>query len=327
MMKKFLWMAGAAMLAGSAAVLAQHPHVAYIGLAETATGTTYSMPATTLTVDVVVKKESIRSGPYARYAQKYLGVMAPLADKDIFIMTDAVLNYSETGVPQSGGGEPSGRFGRAVPAQEAGEPRFDDRGVEPLLSERVVVSHTESDTSFVRMAPDRTVITEKSLEEMARDAANTIFTLRKKRLELITGDAGENVFGAGMQAALNEIARLENEYLSLFLGKQVIRQMVRRYTIVPDEEKTSYIVCRFSEGGGLLSDTDLSGRPILLEMRPEGRVKPATLPQRGAKDTRPGIYFRVADYVNCRLVDGKNELAAQRIPIYQFGVTIDVPRQ
>jgi len=308
-MKKFLWIAGTALLAGSAAVQAQHPHVAHIGLTETVTGTAYSMPATTLAVDVVVKKESVRSGPYARYAQKYLGVIAPLADKDIYSITGAALDYSETGFAQAGRSEAS--------EDKAGE----QRKVEPA----VIVSHTASDTAFVRLTPDRTAIAEKSLEEMARDAANMIFTLRKKRIELITGDAGENVFGAGMQAAIDEIGRLENEFLSLFFGKQVVRQVVHRYTIVPDEGKMSYMICRFSESGGLLSDTDLSGRPILLEMRPEGRVKPETLPRRGSKDSRPGVYFRVADYVNCRLVDGKNELTNRRIPIYQFGATIDIP--
>lgn len=47
----------------------------------------YSLPRTTLKVTVEVEKESIRKGPYARYAQKFLGVMAPLADKDIYTIT------------------------------------------------------------------------------------------------------------------------------------------------------------------------------------------------------------------------------------------------
>ena len=305
-------MAGTALLTGSATVQAQHPYIAPVGLIETVTGTTYSMPATTLTVDVVVKKESIRSGPYARYAQKYLGVIAPLANKDIYSISAAALDYSETGSV-------------TLSMQAVGNGNSERTGDVRRANAPIVISNMMSDTSFVRLTPDRTTLGEKSSEEMARDAANMIFTLRKKRIDLITGDAGENVFGAGIQAAIDEIGRLENEYLSLFLGKQIIQQISRRYTIVPDEGKTSYIVCRFSESGGLLADTDLSGRPILLEMRPEGRAKPETLPRRDKKDSRPGIYFQVADYVNCRILDGKNELTSQRIPVYQFGTTIDVP--
>ena len=51
----------------------------------------YSLPRTTLKVTVEVEKESIRKGPYARYAQKFLGVMAPLADKDIYTAVRSVL--------------------------------------------------------------------------------------------------------------------------------------------------------------------------------------------------------------------------------------------
>ncbi|MFR5872180.1 MAG: DUF4831 family protein [Alistipes sp.] len=42
-------------------------------------------------VRVVAEKESVRVGPYARFAQKYLGVIAPLADKDIYTIKSATL--------------------------------------------------------------------------------------------------------------------------------------------------------------------------------------------------------------------------------------------
>lgn len=68
---------------------------------------------------------------------------------------------------------------------------------------------------------------------MAQDAANAIFSLRRHRIDLVTGEAGENVFGAGLKAALEEIDRLEQEYLSLFLGKQFRQRIVREFSVVP----------------------------------------------------------------------------------------------
>ena len=41
----------------------------------------YAMPQTTVVVDITVARESVVTGPYARFAQKYFGVIAPLADK------------------------------------------------------------------------------------------------------------------------------------------------------------------------------------------------------------------------------------------------------
>ena len=40
----------------------------------------YAMPQTTVVVDITVARESVVTGPYARFAQKYFGVIAPLAD-------------------------------------------------------------------------------------------------------------------------------------------------------------------------------------------------------------------------------------------------------
>ena len=47
----------------------------------------YALPRTVVKVRVVAEKESVRVGPYARFAQKYLGVIAPLADKDIYTIS------------------------------------------------------------------------------------------------------------------------------------------------------------------------------------------------------------------------------------------------
>ena len=39
-----------------------------------------AVPQTTVVVDITVARESVVTGPYARFAQKYFGVLAPLAD-------------------------------------------------------------------------------------------------------------------------------------------------------------------------------------------------------------------------------------------------------
>ena len=311
-------------------VEAQSVRIARVGLVETPSGAVYSMPSTTLKVNIVVQKETIRRGPYARFAQKYLGAMAPLADKDIYTIKDASLGYSDSDIREADAtivaplAGPTNHFGEPVPGREFNEVRFDDRGLEPVITERVVVSHVASDTSFVKIAPDRTETVERSTEEMAKAAADAIFTLRKRRFELVTGEAGENVFGAGMKAALDEIARLEQEYLSLFLGKQYRQRVVEEFSVIPQAGENTVVVCRLSENGGLLPASDLSGRPITLELNPEGKT--ANSPWVGQKSNAKGsIYYRIADMVNCRLTDGNREIAVERMPIYQYGVIVQMP--
>lgn len=307
----------------------------------------YALPQTAIKVSVVAEKEVIRKGPYARFAQKYLGVMAPLADKELYRIAGARLTYTEEADPvevyvmdnpeksplKLYTAAPEGFVATPIDGNDQvltfGQPQSDlysfyKGGVAPLSPQYNVLSYVSSDTSFVKVSVDRRELIEKSAEEMAATAATTIFTLRKRRIELVTGEAGENVFGAGLQTAIAELNRLEQEYLALFLGKQYTVQEVRNFTVIPEMGKATAVVCRFSEAAGVVEAVDLSGRPIVLEFAPEGRAQRTALARRG-KDPRGTIFYRVADVVKCRLVDGKQVLMQERLPIYQFGQVVEIP--
>ena len=185
---KFRLLAFALLLSGG--VSAQNPYISLQGANETAGGLTVAQPRTILAVDVTVEHDVTLSGPYARYAQKYLGVRAPLTDKTVW----SVLLDGDT------------YLNAAAPAPASTR----------------VLSHTASENKFARLQPDKTDMTTPALEDAARTAAAQIFSLRRHRIELVTGEAGENVFGEGLKAALEEIDRLEQSYLELFLGKRIV---------------------------------------------------------------------------------------------------------
>lgn len=46
---------------------------------------------TVLAADITVRCEKIVCGPYARYAQKFLGLRAPLTDKTVYTVADAAI--------------------------------------------------------------------------------------------------------------------------------------------------------------------------------------------------------------------------------------------
>lgn len=301
----------------------------------------YSLPRTTLKVTVVVEKESVRKGPYARFAQKYLGVMAPTVDKDLYAVVGGCIGYTEEADPaevyvldnpdKSAGKIYNITAEGFLAAQLEGAPMPDNGvaaaactaaccagGIEP-------VSYVISDTSFVKVPVDKRSVIEQSPESMAQQAANTIFSLRKRRMELVTGEFGENVFGAGLPAALEEINRLEQEYTALFLGKQFKQKIVRTYDVIPEQGKNTAVVCRFSETGGLLPSGDLTGTPVVVDLKAENKLENSPWTRRTTKDSRGMVFYRIADVVNCRLMDGKNELAQRRVPVYQFGLTVEVP--
>ena len=284
----------ALLVCGAAA--AQNPYIAVQGAVESADGITVSNPRTILAVDVTVERDLTLCGPYARYAQKFLGVRAPLSDRTVWSITGARIALLDG----------TTYLNAAAPA----------------APETRVVSHAGSDEEFARLQPDKTDMSTPALEDAARDAANRIYSLRRHRLELITGEAGENVFGEGLNAALREIDRLEQAYLELFLGKRVVSTSTRRYVVYPQADKQQYILCRFSAASGLLPDTDLSGDIVLLQIEPSGAPVAAAI-EAPAKEKRV-FQCRVADPATCTVLCGGREYARSVLPVFEFGRTVNV---
>lgn len=283
----------AALLFAATTTDAQTLDAVRVGLDDNNGQVTYTIPQTSLQIEIQLSRETIRKGPYARFSQKYLGVIAPLTDKDIYTIKGATIGAAEV-------------------------PTF--KNAPATIS---VVDYVNSDTSFVRVAPDKMQVLDKSPEEMASSAAATIYMLRKRRIELITGDIGENVFGAGLQSALKEIDRLEQQYMALFLGKVTTTTYSQTIRITPDAAKSNYIVARFADNAGVVGEDNLSGRPLVLEMRADKRTIASTVPPKGAKSFAT---YRLPEVVSCRLLEGNREIASARVPMLQYGVDHQVAR-
>lgn len=289
----------AALLLWAAGAAAQNPYIAPLGAYEGAGGVVVSDPRTTLAVDVTVECERTLAGPYARYAQKYLGVRAPLTDKSAWSVRSASVALME--------------------------PAMLYLDAEPAAGELEVTDYSVSEEGFARIQPDKTSMSMPPLDEAARNAANAIFSLRRHRVELITGEAGENVFGEGLKAALDEIARLEQSYLELFLGKRIVTTETRRYVVYPQTDKKQYIVCRFSSTDGLLPESDLSGEMILLEITPGEPFAIEAAPEKSSDV----VVCRVAAPSVCAVRTGNSLLAERTLPLFEFGtsVRVQLPRR
>lgn len=280
------------LLFAAPALSAQDGYLQVMGLVEGADGPCYNLPQTTLAVDLEISCEEIEAGPYARYALKYLGLRAPFSDKRTYTISAASTALFEPNVPVA--------TPPAAPTSETLEYMHPSRG-------------------FAELTPDRLEMSAPSAEEAARQAAVRIFQLRRSRLDLITGEAGENVFGAGLQAALEAIDAQEQALLELFLGRRTHSTVSHRFEVAPTSDNKQYILCRFSEQEGLLPSDDLSGEIVLLEIQPG---EPITIEQAPPKVEY--IPFRVAAPSTCLVQSAGRELSRTILPIYAYGYTVNV---
>lgn len=274
-------------------VLGQEPY--RLNTVESTNPPAYLLPQTSVQVMVVSEKTTVRTGPYARFAQKYLGAIAPLTDKVTYSIKEAYIGYK-------------------TPLHST----FELSQVN-VNTEKQAVSHVSDPKEFTKSLPDRTSIANKSLEDMARDAAMSVFSLRKRRTELITGETGENVYGAGMKDAINEMLRMENELLALFFGKQVVEESVKLLDVVPEKGNTNYVAFRFSPDLGVMSANDVTGEPVVLMVNPENKATGSA-----GKYNKKSVFYQIPDWAECRLIQGSNELDVARIPVYQLGITVAV---
>lgn len=213
-------------------------------------------------VTLRVATEQFTPGIYARYAQKYLGKRATLSEYSSIELIDGRL---------------------ALGTAEKVAPKV---AQEPYA---------------LPLSTNRLNATAQTTEEQAAATAELLFSLRKHRLDLITGEAGENVFGAGLKAALDEIARMEREYLDMFYGSKSVSEQLYTFNVTITPDKNEYMVCRFSDKVGIVPADDLSGRPIVVKVETAKHKEYAELKPLGPKDKVSADYL-IVPQSKCSLI-------------------------
>jgi len=168
---------------------------------------------------------------------------------------------------------------------------------------------------------------EKSVERRAEEAASLILQLRSKRVEIITGETDATFSGAALGDAVKEITRLEEEYLSLFLGKSVLSTQSMQFDVQPvaSQARQAYIAFRLSDTEGLLPASNVSGRPIVLELKADALQSqaPYVLPDGGKSAIK--LFYRKPLAMQLSLSDGQDVLVQSRVLVYQLGQILSFP--
>ena len=293
-MKRIISLMSLAVLACGAATAQNTPYKAVVGTYIDASGAlAVSDPSTSVAVDLIVEKEQTVVGPYARYAQKFLNMRGSLVDKTVYSLKGVKLAVT--------GGEDV--IADAVPAAEVTE-----------------TSYMGSASEFAKVLPDRMSATAVSEEEAAANAAQAIFSIRKHRMDLITGEAGENVFGAGLKDALAALDAAEQEYLELFFGKRVVTTSVERVVVPMVEGVQSYAVARISSSVGVVAADAKDGDAVTLEVAPSGRARLSSIVEADPK-SKTAVKVRVADPSTCTVKVGDKVLTSAVLPLFEMGRT------
>jgi hypothetical protein len=323
-------------------------------------GMIYALPKTNLRIKVESVQISIIAGPYAPFAQKYLGIsnvtqksstVWKISDIEVFSVVqpdmDALfvvepspdfsvdfLRLSQEGliIPANAANFYSVEHKLKLSPESLADDYFVDLSATPFIAAEQTTHYSRvfQDSTFIRVPVHKTVVVEKSLEDKAREAADFIFTLRKRRMELISGDADFVAEGKAAEAILNEISRLEDEYLSLFVGKKQTYSATNWYDFIPSEKSNgAEILFRFSSAKGVLPSSDLSGSPVLITISPETNWQNIDLLNSLSleKDIQRTdvVYYRLPVPISIKINDSQTELFSQKLTFFQFGPLVRMP--
>lgn len=304
-------------------------------------GVVYALPRTG--IHIVVEAEQVRllRGPFNAYAQKYLGINnAPKADEENWTITDIKMDTY---------GEPDpnavyralGNISTLLSLSDEGvilginsDIKFDRKKVTTSVFPQKPVALDEMWTdismhSFLsgKDSTKRAGSNFKSFEEKAAEAAADILKLRKRKALALAAKYDKlPPDGQAYQVMVSELDKIIENYLSLFVGKKSAKKFTFSFDVVPDGKVNKGLVAfRFSPTAGVLPESNVSGKPIMLEIEPGNELKQKIEVTGVGEATTKGIYYRIPVVAQAKLLNGSDVLALSRIPIAQFGVVSAVP--
>lgn len=323
---------------------------------------TYSLPKTTISLEVEAVQETFYVGPYAKYAEKYLGIKPRLKDETTVQLTQikmtpyveadqncrysvnikkgtlnpSVFSLSSAGLVTFADAKFADETIWRFPMKSEGD--FSGKGVSSNLTSEAAVlyKNDKKESAYNRVSVQQNMVVEKTLEQKAAETAFTILDLRRQRLQIVTGDTDATYSGEAMGAAIDELARLEEEYLTLFTGYSEFQTQKMKFDVVPEagRENQLYIAFRISDKNGLVPADDMTGRPVVMEIASQNFEQPET--ETGSKKSGEKadgktkvkgelVHYRIPAVSTVKIKNGAELLLQSRIPIYQLGQESSLP--
>ena len=308
----------------------------------------YGLPQTRLFFEVELVKTIFRKGPYAEYANRTLGLQnVPLRDSESWqIKTIRISDKQEvdnkqlytvsfTDYPQNL--DKMLRFAKAgllldltvghVVSNSLNQGNDDFQFVNMALSnptiEKVDTLYrpVETDTAFIHIPVLQRRTMSKTTEELAREAAEQIFEIRKIRMEILRGDIDHPSDGAAFRMILQTLDTQEKHLLSLFIGAKIESRQALTYSVLPEKPATNTELFYFSEKTGIANRNTAGAKAVWYE------IGSATVPASVTSNRQANniIYYRIPQVVEISAGIDKNTLFSEQVAVYQFGNMVSFP--
>ena len=289
-------------------------------------GITYSLPKTTLVVDVEVTKVTCKAGPYYQYAEKYLGVKDAIAENKVYfelgktqLINHGIRDKDNTYIVE---------FKQGTVAPYA---YLTEDGLLCSINSEYTPVESELDAVKKKKGPqekvtDTSVFSEEllmagSTARQAEIAAKQIYRIRESRMNILTGEA-DNLppDGEAMKLVIQQLEEQEKALSNLFTGIRTKEMEHYEVTVMPNDDLDKEILFRFSKQIGIVDADDLGGAPVYMNLKATERA-PMLEPKEAEKKEKSlkGIVYNVPGKAEIEIFTNKKTLYKGEAQITQFG--------
>ncbi len=296
-------------------------------------GLTYNLPKTAVVITVESSCVKTVAGPFAPYAEKFLGV------KDAAQVDQSVWEIEKISLETVAQADTSRTY----------HIDFPEKGVLPtfyLTNDRCLCSINRAPQDLVALPQEKTVevkgkpyykasdvLTGEILKagsklKQAELVAQEIFSIRESRSLLIKGEA-DNMpgDGASLQLMLDNLSAQEEALMSLFVGTSTETRQSHNYTYLPTRETSRDLAFRFSKHLGYVDIDDYAGEPFYMSVQITEDNREQYVPGvKTKKRANNGIAFCIPGKIHITLLNTKETLAEGDMYMAQFGRVEQLPQ-
>lgn len=311
----------------------------------------YALPQTAIIITVEVTKTTIKKGPYAEYAEKYLKLSdVPLKDSQTYAVSniklhtqteaDASQYYSVTFktfpdklqhlfiVSKNGVILDFANAWRQVATKNLSDGSAGDPLVDPVLLEQTSKEKVDTlyktvmtDSTFVRIPVFKKQIQAKSQEEIVQETANQLLKTRRHKIKILRGEYDFHPDGAALKVMVDELSKYEETLLSLFAGSKVIEKQQYTFVFVPQTDVLAKEICYFNPEKGIRTEKSSGSSTIAIQLTKEQEPAKGVVPDR----TKNTLYVRTPIMAGVTVKLDDASIYTTRIPVYQFGPVMVMP--
>lgn len=298
-------------------------------------GVAYSLPRTGIRVMVKARQTTFAPGPYAVYAEQLLGIRDVRTQaqtiwdmEDIrfetFAEPDPAHTYRATGGAAFLQLTPTGILSGINSTS-------DQKPCLGAVSNSFATAARAQELKFHNLIDNPSFSGRTSADQRAVQAANRILRARSVRFDIVSGQLDEfHPDGEAYEESLNELRRTEEELLSLFVGKSVTETYTFSFDYLPQTSVRGEVIFRFDENRGFLPKTDLSGKPVMIDVDRDEAYAARLAALRGDQAFAPGIsgvYYRQPGMADIRISRELTLIGTGRAAVAQFGEVLPLPAE